>query len=243
MIAKSALCAAALLLATGFGRAQAAPGPTATTLSLSVSGNAAHAPDAMTATLEGTATDSDPAKAQANLNAMMAKALASARKTGSVTATTGSYSVQQITEHQNGGKQTAWRARQVLNLRLAAAPDSSQAKAFLAMIGTLQTQGVLLQTLAGALSPEAAQKTETAAIRNAVHRLHIRAGALAAALGDRVGRIRHVSLDVATPVRPVFRMMAVAAPAPVAAPGDVTERASLQATIDLLPSSPAPKRH
>lgn len=233
-----ALLVACLAQPQAQARTKATPAPT--TLDLAVTGTASHAPDAMTATLEGSATDADPARAQAALNATMSKALHAARKMPAVTATTGSYSVQRISQRRNGADTKPWQATQRLSLRLAAAPDSPRAKAFLAMIGRLQTEGVLLQSLAGALSPAAARQTEAAAIENAVHRLRLRAGTLAKALGDTPGRIRHVALDVATPVRPMFRVMAAAA-APVAAPGDVSERASLRATIDLAPPPPKPR--
>lgn len=236
--ARPVLVAAVLLFACAAARA--APPPT--TLDLEVTGSAAHAPDAMTATFEATTTDADPARAQASLNAMMAKALAAARRTQDVTATTGTYSVAQTIDSPTGGKQTLWRARQRLDLRLAAGPESARAKAFLAMIGDLQNDGVLLQDLSGALSPDAAQKTEGAAIANAVHLMRGRATALADALGDTVGRVRHVSLDSASPVRPMFRVMAArAAPPPVAAPGDVSEQVTLRATVELTPAPPAPK--
>lgn len=238
MIARPVLVALLLVLACATVRAA----PPATTLDLAVTGRAAHAPDAMRATLEGTATAAKPARAQAALNAMMAKALSASRKAQGVTATTGPYSVSRTRSNQGNSNQTLWQARQRLDLRLAAGPDSPKAKAFLAMIGTLQNDGVLLRDLSGALSPGAAEETETAAIADAVRLMRARAGALAAALGDEVGRVRHVALDIASPVRPVFRVMAAeAAPSPVAAPGDVSEQATLRATIALSPASSAPK--
>lgn len=230
----------ALLLVFACAGARAAP--PGTTLDLAVTGRAAHAPDAMRATLEGTATAAEPARAQAALNAMMAKALAASRKTQGVTATTGPYSVSRTRSNQSGGNQTLWQARQRLDLRLAAGPDSAKAKAFLAMIGALQNDGVLLQNLSGALSTGAAQETESAAVADAVRLMRARAGALAAALGDEVGRVRHLALDIAAPVRPVFRAMAAEpAASPVVAPGDVSEQATLRATIALSSAPSAPK--
>ncbi|HEX7391079.1 MAG TPA: SIMPL domain-containing protein [Acidiphilium sp.] len=231
-----ALGAAFLLMAAPF--AYAAPASSdaqATTLDLAVTGSASHMPDAMLARLSATATTPTAAAAQRAVNTAMAEALQEAGKIKGLTATTDEYSV-----NPDNAKRTEWRAQQGLTLKFDAAPNAEAAKPVLALIGRLQAKGLLLEGLSGTLSPRTEQATRDAAIGDAVSRLRSEAAATAKALGEQPGRITHLRLNVASPIRPYMRapmMMAAAAPAPVAQPGPVSEQVNLSATMQLQPAS------
>lgn len=206
-----------------------APALSATTLDLAVTGSADHVPDAMVARLAATASAPTAADAQRHVNTAMAEALHEASRIKGLAATTGGYSVMPDNAHH-----TAWRAQQSLTLRFAAAPDKAAARPVLTLIGRLQARGMLLEGISGTLTPTTMRQTRDAAIGDAAVQLRSEAAATAKALGERLGRITHLRLDVASPIRPFMRampMLAVAAPS--AQPGPISETVNLSATIRL----------
>jgi len=206
--------------------------PAQTVLTLSATGSVTAAPDQMVASLE--AQDSAPTAAQAQdeVNGLMARALAQARATAAVTAVTADYSVAE-TDPQNSGS-PSYQASQTLNLTIPA-PGGVPPTVFTALVGKLQQEGLLLDTLDGQLSDAGADAARRAATIDALRRLNADAGAIAAALGDRVGEIQTLSIDAGNPGPVAPRMMMAAAAPPQAAPGPVTIQVTAEATITLAP--------
>jgi uncharacterized protein YggE len=204
-----------------------------TVLTLSATGSVTVPPDQMVASLEAQGAAPSAAQAQDEVNRMMASALGQARATAGVTAVTADYTVSE-TDPQNSGP-PSYQASQTLNLTIAA-PGGAPPAPFTALVGKLQQQGLLLDTLDGQLSEAGADAARRAATIAALHRLKADAGAIAAALGDKVGDIQTLSIDAGNPgpVAPRMMMMAAAAP-PQAAPGPVTIQVTAGATITLVP--------
>lgn len=215
----------------GAERARAAAPPTE--LSLSVTGEASHPPDAMRASLLVSATASDAAGAQNLVNVRTKSALAALGRIKGVVATTGSYSV-----YPADRQRKTWLARQSISLGFPASPTAPSAKPVLVVIGQLQDEGLMLESLDGTLQPASASATRDAAIRDAVKTMNQEAAGLAKALGMSVGPIIQIGLNVGGSVSPMIQtlqMGARTASAPVAAPADVIERVSLSAKLQLLP--------
>jgi len=219
------------LIGAGMARAE-------TILTLSATGTAVTMPDQMTASLDVQATAPTAAVAQAKVNKAMAKALADARAVNGVTATTESYSVQQT--DADDSQKPVFQASQTLNLTMPA-PGATPPAAFTNLVGALQQEGLLLNTLDGQLSAAGADAASKQATVDALHRLRAQADAIAATLGDKVGEIKTISIDANNP-GPVMPgrmlMMAAAAPPPQAAPGPVTIQVTASATIILTPLGP-----
>ncbi len=224
----SALAVFCAVLAAGAARA--AP---QTVLTLSATGSVTVVPDQMVASLEAQGAASTAAQAQNEVNRLMAAALAQARATAGVTAFTADYSVSENdpTENQKPG----YQASQTLNLTIPA-PGGAPPAAFTALVGKLQQEGLLLDTLDGQLSAGGADAARRAATIDALHRLKADADAIAAALGDKAGEIQTLSIDAGNPgpIAPRMMMMAAAA-APQAAPGPVTIQVTAEANITLAP--------
>jgi len=220
--------AAAMLLAT------LAAGQAQTVLNLSANGSNSVEPDRIVASLNVQASSPAAARAQAEVNAQMQRALAAARAVGGVSASTGDYSVYQNTP-DNSAK-PVYQASQNLQLSMAAAGGVPPA-AFTALVGQLQQAGLLLNTLDGNLSDAGQAGAQQAAIDDAIRQIQAQAAAIAAMLGERVGKIQSLNVNVNSP-GPVLRaapmmMMAAAAPPPQAAPGKVTIQANVSATVEL----------
>jgi predicted secreted protein len=205
----------------------------ATTLDLSVTGKATCSADALDAQLTARTSAASAAKAQAGLNQLVASALRKTHAVKGVTAITSGYDVAPVYP-----KQTMWEARQNLRLTLRAAPESQAAQPMLALLGQLQQNGLMLESLQGRLTAAARQQAEQAAIQDAVKRLKAQAAAVAKALGDQPGEITHLRLNLAAPLfRPMIRApMAMGAAAMQAAPpsinsAPVTEQATLSGTV------------
>jgi predicted secreted protein len=206
-----------------------------TVLNLSADGSNSVDPDRITASLAAQSSSPDAARAQADVNQAMAQALAAAHSVSGVTATTGDYSVYQTTP-SDGSQKTVFQASQNLQLDMAA-PDGAPAASFTALVGKLQQQGLLLNSLNGDLSDQAQEAAQQGAIDDAIRQIRAQAQAVAATLGERVGRIQTLNVNINMP-GPVLRaapmmMMAAAAPPPQAAPPKVSVQANVSATIAL----------
>jgi uncharacterized protein YggE len=212
-------------------QAQTRTPQTSTTLELSVTGAATHAPDATTASLTAEATAPSAAAAQQAVNVLVAHALQAAHAVPGLAVTTSNYSVSPVYPEQK-----TWRAQQGLELSQDAAPQSQAAKPMLKLIGSLQHDGLTLQNLTGKLSPKAQREAKNTAIADAVKRLKTQTEIVAAALGDQLGAITALRLNVATPVFPLLRAgsmaMAESAPPSISA-APVAEHVTLSGTVTL----------
>jgi uncharacterized protein len=212
----------------------AAPAMAQTVLTIGATGQVNAAPDEATASLTAQATSPDAAKAQAQVNAMMSKALEEARAASGVVATTGSYDTSQQTTDTQPPK-TVYQASQSLNLVLPAANGIPPAR-FTDLVGKLQAQGLLLNDLGGDLSTKAQQGAQQAAVLAAIAQIQAQAAAVAAQLHESVGVVKTLNVNAQSSPgpRPVMAMMAMRNDAaPVSAPGNVAVTADVTAEVEL----------
>jgi len=199
-------------------------------LSISASATMSVANDRMYASLRVEVENSDPARAAAEVNAKMAKALAHAKATAGVDAATSGYSSYQITEKLL----TRWRVAQSLSLQ------SSDFATMAALLTRLQSEdGMLLSGMNFGVSPDARRKAEDALTQQAIKAWQARAQNAARAFGFDAYRTGRVSIDTGEPIRPQPMMrvqaMAAAAAPPVQVEGgntDITVTVSGEAVID-----------
>lgn len=211
----------------------AAPAGAQTVLTIGATGQVNAAPDEATASLTAQATSPDAAKAQAQVNALMSKALEAARATSGVAATTGSYGTSQQTTDTQPPK-TVYQASQSLNLVLPAADGIPPAR-FTDLVGKLQAQGLLLNDLGGDLSAKAQVEAQQAAVLVAIAQIQAQAAAVAAQLHESVGAVKTLSVNAqpSPGPRPLMAMAMRAEAAPVSAPGNVSVTADVTAEVEL----------
>jgi uncharacterized protein YggE len=229
------ICGGILLAMLGMAQAKAgAP----TVLTVSANGSNTVAPDQMVASLDVQSNAASAAQAQAAVNRAMKQALAAARGTAGMTATTGDYSVYQNSPDNGSAAKTVYQASQSLSLSMAA-PDGIPPAPFTSLVGQLQSQGLLLNSLDGNLSAAGQAAANQGAIDDAIHQIQAQAAAVAATLGEHVGRVQSLNVNLNSPGpvmrAPMMMMAAAAAPPPQAAPGKVTIQANVTATIELTP--------
>jgi predicted secreted protein len=179
-----------------------------TRLTLSETATVMVPPDELAAVLRAEATAPTAAEAQRQVNAAMADALARARQEPGVAASTGGYDV----FRDSNAKPERWQAAQALSLR------SADGAALLTLVGVLQQKGLAVGDLHWQLSDEAERRAQAEAMKRAIGALRARVDEAAGLLGLRFERFESVRLDTPGPIRPVMRMMAVAAPAAAAPP-------------------------
>ena len=188
--------------------------------------------DLLRAMLAADATDSDAGKVQAAINQRMSGAMSRIKQVAGVTAETGGYSVYRETPDKQPPR---WHGSQTVDL------TSKDFAALLSLIGTLQQQGLVIQSLAPDISREARQSVEDALTDEALTRLKQRADRIAASAGVKLQGIRTLTVgNVNAPppiIRPVMRMAAAeaAAPPPVAEPGNATVSVTATAEFALAP--------
>lgn len=175
-------------------------------------------------------TDSDAAKVQAEINRRMADALARIKSVPEITLETNGYNVFQ----ENPGKTPPrWHGLQSVSL---ASKDFAK---LLALVGTLQQDGLMIGGLTPELSREAQESVEDALTDEALARLRQRADRIAAGLGTKVDVLRDLRIGNAATPSPPVRFMAVAggvsssAPGPVAEAGEAVVSVTVQADIAL----------
>jgi uncharacterized protein YggE len=192
-----------------------------TLLRLSESARVTARPDEPAATLRFEVDAADAASAQSRVNAAMAKALAEAKGTPGIIATTGGYQVWRTTQPA-----VRWRASQSLELR---GDDGARV---LALVGSLQGQGLAVQGLSWRLKPETARARQAEATKLALGNIRARAEEAAAVLGLKFDSFREVRLNGTNPSpRPVL-MRAMAAPAPMAEPVAESEDVQIEASVE-----------
>jgi uncharacterized protein len=167
---------------------------------------------------------------QAAINRRMAAALARVRQVMGVAVETGSYEVGQ--EEPTHGP-SPWRGSQSLIL------TGTAADTVLKLAGALQSQGLLMSSMAYEVSPETVRGAEEDLTAAALAGLAERAAAIAerlhlAVLGYRDLRVGNA--ETGTPPMPRFAA-AMAMAAPVAAPGEAVIRLDVEAEVLLGPSS------
>lgn len=207
---------AAACLALVFFVAQ--PAAAATILHLSASATVKQMPDELTATLSANGQAATPAEAQAAVNAMVTKALAAARAESTVTVSTGSYSVWQVTDPH-----PAWHASQSIVL------SASDGPVLLDLVGTLQGDGLAVSELAWRLTPDTEKQAHRKAESMALTRLKEKAEQTAKLLGMHFAGFRQIWL--AQPAEPPPRPIAMMAARTIAEPNAVPAEASVTATV------------
>ena len=223
-----------VLLLAAFGAAaqtpiDAAPAQPIVTVTASASSSVAN--DRMQAMLRAEADDADPVKAASEVNARMAGALARAKASPGVEASTAGYASWQITEPNQPMR---WRVSQTLVL------ESADFAALSALVSKLQgSDALLLSGINFSVSPATRRAAEDALTQQAIRNWQQRAERAARGFGAsawRTGRVTIQTNDYGRP-QPVFRAqgMAAAAAAPVAVEGgtsEVTVTVSGEAILD-----------
>ena len=189
--------------------------------------------DRFTARLEGRVEAGDPATAQAELNALMADALAAVPAEAGLEVETGAYDVRPRTDDErddDGDDVEAWVARQTLEL------DGADRAALVATVADLQALGFATRGLGARLSEARADTVRDGLVREAIAAMRARAAVAAAALDQEVAGWLAVRLDGA---RPAPRMMqadaaiARAGAAPELTVGTTTVRVTVEGTAEL----------
>ena len=176
-------------------------------------------------------TGSDPLAIQTAINRRMTAALERAHQVQGVRVETGSYGVGE--ERPQSGP-SRWRGSQSLILR------SKAADAALKLAGALQSDGLLMSSMAYEASPETVRGAEEDLTAEALAALDRRAASIAENMHLVVLRYRDLRVGNAeTEGRPVPRFaVAAMAAAPVAEPGEATIRVTAEA--ELLLGAPRP---
>ncbi len=175
-------------------------------------------------------TGTDPLAIQSTINRRMAAALDRAHQVQGVRVETGSYGVGE--ERPQSGP-SRWRGAQSLILT-SNAPDAA-----LKLAGELQSDGLLMSSVAYEASPETVRGAEEDLTAEALAALDRRAGSIADRMHLAVLRYRDLHVGNAeTGGRPVPRFAAAAMAAPVAEPGEATIRVTIDAELLLAPSRP-----
>ena len=226
-----------LLLLVPIMTALALPASAQTILSLTASGSASAPPDEAVAEFEIQATKPNAAAAQQAVNQAAAKALAAAKAVQGVTVTTGNYNTYAVVQDQQ--TKPSFTAQQSLTLMQPAkggVPDA----AFSRLLGTLQSDGLLLTGLNGDLSPAGAKKLQSDATLDALAQLHDDAANIANALHKKVGALQSLSVDTsgrfAPPIGPRMMAMAASAAPPQSAPDNMSATTRVSAKIELTPA-------
>jgi predicted secreted protein len=229
---------AGFLFAIGFvlcamGTALAQPGDQQTTTVLHLSQTAERnvLRDLLRIDLRVEEAGADPLAIQSAINRRMAAALDRAHQVQGVRVETGSYSVGE--ERPQSGA-SRWRGTQSLVLR------SRAADAALKLAGALQSDGLLMSSMAYEASPETVRGAEEDLTGEALAVLDRRAASIADRMHLAVLRYRDLHVGNAeTEGRPVPRFAAAAmAAVPVAEPGEAAIRVTIEA--ELLLGAPRP---
>ncbi len=225
-----ALAACVVITATGVAHAADAPTPAAPVITLSASATASVANDRVYAWLRAEADNADPAKAAADVNARMAKALARAKSVAGVEAATSGYSSYQVTEKNQPMR---WRVAQTLTL------EGADFAAMATLVSKLQADDTLvLSGMNFAVSTDARRRAEDSLTQQAIKAWQVRAQNAAGGFGYpgwRAGKVTIQTGDFARPT-PMYRQSAMAASAPPvvldAGNTDVTVTVSGEAVLD-----------
>lgn len=193
--------------------------PSAPTVSVTASATTSVANDRMFAWMRAEADNAEPAKAAAEVNAKIGKAIARAKATPGVDVKTSGYSSYQVTDKLNA---TRWRVQQSISL------ESADFAALAGLLTRLQAEdGLVMSGMNFGVSNDTRRKAEDALTQEAIKGWQARAQAASKALGFdgfRVGRV-NVMADGPMRPQPMMRMAAASAGsgAPVSAEGGNTD--------------------
>jgi predicted secreted protein len=228
------VAAGVLIAAAGAGNlhAQAPVGSPPSAVAVTASATVTVQNDRLQAWLSAEAENANPAAAASQVNATVAKALASAKAYPAVKLATAGYSTQQILDKQ---KPNRWRVVQTLRL------DSSDFTAAATLISRLQDEdGLLLSSMGFSLTDKTRRDAEYSVTQQAIKSWQARAQQAALGLGFAGWRPGHVAVQTGDAGRPypVMRAQTLAGPAaaaPVALEAgttDVSVTVSGEAVVD-----------
>lgn len=218
-IPRSAAMAALLAVGAtaGLAAAQVPAVPMQPAVTVSASATATVSNDRLQAWLRAEAENPSAAAAASQVNALVAKALASARGYPAVKTATAGYSTQQITEK---GKPSRWHVAQSISL------DSADFTAAATLITKLQEDnGLLLSGMGFSLADKTRRDAEDGVTRQAIRSWQTRAEQAAQALGFAGWRPGHLTVQAGDGGRMYPTMRAQAAPgfAPVTLEAGTTD--------------------
>lgn len=136
----------------------------------------------------------DPKAIQNEINHIMAKALTIAKQPD-INVSTGQYNIYQYNEEQNTSNQEQkvtqkkWRCTQELLL------NSKSPETLLSVIGQLQNEGLLIQSLNYTLSNDKRDSIRNAMIESAIGKLKQQATQVAKSLGQEYSRFTTINVD------------------------------------------------
>jgi len=218
-----------ILGVTGSAFAQATDQQT-TVLHLSQTAERSVLRDVLRIELRVEETGTDPLAIQSVINRRMAAALDRAHQVQGVRIETGAYGVGE--ERPQSGP-SRWRGTQSLIM------TSKAADAALKLAGVLQSDGLLMSSIAYEVSPETLRGAEEDLTAEGLAALDRRAGSIAGLVHLVLLRYRDLRVGNAeTGGRPGPRFAAMAMAAPVAEPGEATIRVTIEA--ELLLAAPHP---
>ena len=201
----------------GLAGAQAPAVPMQPIVTVSAAATATVSNDRLQAWLRAEAENPSAAAAASQVNALIAKALATARSYPAVKVATAGYSTQQITEK---GKPSRWHVAQSISL------DSADFTAAAILITKLQEEdGLLLSGMGFSLADKTRRDAEDGLTRQAIRSWQSRAEQAAQALGFAGWRPGHLTVQTGDGGRVYPTMRAQAAPgfAPVALEAGTTD--------------------
>jgi predicted secreted protein len=211
------LALVALASAPSFAADTAPPMPA---VSVTASATASVANDRMFAWLRAEVDNADPARAAAEVNARIGKAIARVKSAPGVEVKTSGYSSYQWSDKQV----TRWRVQQSISL------ESSDFAALAALLTRMQAEDTLVMSgMSFGVSNDARRKAEDALTQEAIKAWQARAQSASKALGFETWRVGHVNVATGEPPmrpQPMMRMTAAAAgaaPPPVNAEGGNTD--------------------
>jgi predicted secreted protein len=187
--------------------AQLPAAPPQSTVSVSASSTVTVQNDRLQAWLRAEAENANPAAAASQVNAAIAKALASVKAYPAIKVATAGYSTQQISDKQ---KPNRWRVVQSLSL------DSGDFTAAATLISRLQDDdGLLLSGMGFSLADKTRRDAEDSVTQQAIKSWQARAQQAAIGLGFGGWRPGHVTVQTGDGGRayPLMRAQAMASPA------------------------------
>ena len=211
---------ATLALASAHAWAADAVAPAVPTVSVTASATMSVANDRMFAWLRAEVDNTDPARAAAEVNARVGKAIARAKGAPGVEVKTSGYSSYQFTDKANV---TRWRVQQSISL------ESGDFAALAALLTRMQAEDTLVMSgMSFGVSNEARRKAEDGLTQEAIKSWQARAQSASKALGFDAWRVGRVNVMTGEPPmrQPMMRMQAAGAGAgapPVNAEGGNTD--------------------
>ena len=203
------------------------PQPIVPMVNVSASATQNVANDRMHAWLRAEADHPDPARAAAEVNARVGKALARVKGAAGIEVTTSGYSSYQFTEKNQPSR---WRVQQTITL------EGSDFASMAALVSRLQADDALvLSGMNFAVSREARQKAEDALTQQAIKSWQARAQNAARGFGFDSWRTGRVTIQTGEPIRPIPMMrMQAASPMAGGAPPVNVEGGNTDVTVTVI---------